>query len=664
MAAGDDRILHYPERHIKRPQITNRLNMLHFRQEPILVSLRHREYGYLVTLQAMPRVCQGELLQADWLDNNGQKPRNLHQFTLEKIIIPGSSLALEYAPENAWLDDDLVQMEIPDRIKAISGRQISRHKGVAAIEARLTQNSIGFQGCLTDFSPLGMRLEVHNSQAQSLHWLDLDKPISLTLQRHQEVIFSGPVIVLRQEGDRDRQSVVVQPERDNAPRYKPKVSRTKRLAVKPSPDICFSHPLTGGSFTLPVRDIATLGVCVEESREHSVLMAGMVLPDISLNTFGSPFVTFTGQVVYRREVDGKILCGITILNIDDDDHFRLIGLVHRTEDEHAYVRLNHDPEKFFDFLFDAGFLYPSKYSTIVSQRDEFIKAYNQLYLNPNKIARCFVYLEKGQIFGHVSALKIYRHTWLNHHHAATGKRTSGLKVLRQISNFHNDSYVLGQLQMRYVVGVWRPDNSFPERFFGTFCREVADPQKCSMDQFVYLQCSVDKCLCWDDLKGPWEFTRATRSDLAEFEGFYRSGSGGLLAKAFDLTPDTFEDTTVAEQYRASGFKRERHVYALRYGLDLKALIEVQDSDTGLNLSELTNAVNLFILDTNMVTPKVLEFLQCLIAVKHQRYQYPIMLYPHSYAERYRLEQSKQYMVWILNVEFSDQYMSHLEKWCR
>jgi hypothetical protein len=383
-----------------------------------------------------------------------------------------------------------------------------------------------------------------------------------------------------------------------------------------------------------------------------------------MNLFGSTFLNLTGQVVYREVLGDDVVCGIAILDISIDDHFRLIGLVHRAEDENAFVRINHDPDKFFEFLFDTGFLYPSKYEEVHSQREAFIEAYRKLYLNSNQIARCFVYIENGQIYGHVSALKIYRHAWLNHHHAALPNRRSGLRVLRQISDFHNDSYVLNPLQRRYIVGIWRPNNSFPARFFGSFAQGVNDPKACSMDTFSYIRVSLDSCKSWDDLNGPWEVTRATRQDICEFEGFYQKTSGGLLAKAFDLTVDSFDDQSVALEYASSGLKRERQLYAVRYGLDLMALVEVQDSDTGLNLSDLTNAVYIYVLDIHMVTPKILEFIQCMVAVKQRREMTAIMLYPNTYVKRYQMDESKEYTVWILNTEYSDAYMQHLGRWCR
>lgn len=657
-----NQVLAFTGPNLRREQIVHRLNMLNFKSKPLTVIVRHKTYGYSITLEAIPKACSGDRLQATWVEND-QLPRNISQYDLVKIIIPDVTMAIEFLPEKAQLENDIIQAEIPENFKATSGRAIGRQRGSETITARLIQNSVSFDAQLVDYSPQGMRLSVTVAKSQSSLWFNIDQKITLTLAQQDQIVFSGPVKVLRDKGDRDHRLIVVAPTESQSPRYRPKKERTRRVTTHPSPDITFIHPLTQINTSLPVCDISTLGFSVKETSDQAVLFPGLILNNINLNLFGSCFLSLTGQVVYQRTEDEGIVCGIAILEISIDDHFQLIGLIHRAENENSFVQLSHDPDKYFEFLFDTGFLYPSKYETIYRNREAFIDAHRKLYLNPNQIARCFVYVENGQILGHVSALKIYRHTWLNHHHAALSGRRSGLRVLRQISDFHNDSYVLNPLQMRYIVGIWRPDNSFPDRFFGGFSRKINDPQKCSMDRFSYLQATDSNCNNWDDLSGPWEVQEASKQDLFEFEGFYDQASGGLLAKAFDLTSTSYDDKSVAKEYEVSGLKRERQVYAVRYGLDLKVLIEVQNSDAGLNLSELTSATYIYILDEDMVTPAVLKYIQCVISTKQLRETNTIMLYPHTYAERYQLKTEKEYTVWILNLDASDDYMSHLKRWC-
>lgn len=658
----DPKILTYPARRISRDRLVSTLNYLHFRQEPLLVQLRHKEYGYQLNLKAYPKTPQEQRVEGEWV-KEGNFPRNIHRFSLDKIIVPGTN-ALVFCPSHYFWDGETFSADLPEEIEPFPGRQTLRTPCLTnPIEATIVQNSIGFCGQLLDFSPSGFRIRVNARDPQNFFWLNDHQPVTVSFKRSgdESVLFCGEARILRATRGEEQREIVLLPAVTQAARYRPRKARTKRLTMRPAPTVNFRHPLSGESHCLKICDLATLGVSVDEPIERSCLVAGLLLPEVELSIADNPFLTFSGQVVYHREVDGRMRSGVTILDIDIEDHYKLIGLVHQAEDERAYVSPHGDPEEFMRFFFDSGFLYPAKYAEIAKDKERFLEASRRLYAGSKGIARSFVYREDGLMTGHISALRIYRHTWLNHHHAALSSRRAGLKVLRQISDFINDSYYLNPVQLRYVAAIWRPNNSFPAKFFGKFAETLADPQKCSMDTFAYLHAApVDEQQDWGTLSGPpWELAKAQQSDLYEFEGYYHKVSGGLLPQAFDLTPETFDDQSVAEAYRASGLKRDRHLYALRNGMDLAALIEVQDSDTGLNMSELTNAVTIFILNQEVFTPKILHMLQCIISVKHRKKHHPVLLYPSDYAVKHRIDYEKDYTVWILNLDHSDAYMENL-----
>lgn len=661
----DTKILTYPERRISRDRLVAALNYLHFRHEPLTLLLRHKDYDYQLTIKAYTRPPQELSIEGEWL-KEGNFPSNIHRFQLERIIIPGSN-GLVFCPEHYYWDDESFSADLPEEIQPFYGRQILRNTcQTNQIETTILQNSIGFCGHLLDYSPNGFRIRITTKTPQNFYWLNDNLPVTVSFRRpgDEDVLFCGEARVLRATRGEDQREIVLLPKVSQAARYRPRKARTKRLTMQPAPTVIFRHPLTDQSHCLKIHDLATLGIAVEEPAERSCLVAGLLLPEVELSIAGNTFLKFSGQVVYHQENDGRVRSGITILDIDIEDHYKLIGLVHQAEDERAYVSPHGDPEEFMKFFFDSGFIYPAKYAEIARDKELFLDACRRLYASSKGIARSFVYREDGMMTGHISALRIYRHTWLNHHHAALSSRRAGLKVLRQISDFINDSYYLNPVQLRYVAAIWRPNNSFPAKFFGRFAEGLGDPQKCSMDTFAYLRGSaVDELQDWGPLNGPtWELAKAQQADLYEFEGYYRKVSGGLLPQAFDLTPENFDDQSVSTAYKASGLKRERHLYALRHGVDLVALIEVQDSDTGLNMSELTNAITIFILDQEVFTPKILHMLQCIISVKHCKERHPILIYPRDYAVRHRLDYDKDYTVWILNLDHSDAYMENLNSY--
>ena len=649
-----------------REQLINKINILHFQDDQLIILFRHKKHQHILQINAAPLLCENEMFRAAWIKNDSF-PEKIDHYELEKIIIPGETQSIEFKPDFASLDDDQIEARIPDQIEQITGRKSARNLCVNNhISATIFQNSVGFEGQLIDFSPHSLRIKVIAKNPQNFYWINAASPVNLNLS-NGTLLFSGTMNIIRNDEGREERTYILEPNGNSTPRYRPKECRTKRVTMQPSPMIQFTHPLTGSNRTMRVKDLSTLGFCIDEPVNNSTLIAGMLLPKIRLALPGDFYIEFQGQVVYRREEGERVYCGITILDIDLEDHYRLIGLVHQAENEKAFVSTSADPEDFFQFFFESGFLYPSKYAEIAVDRDKFIEAYKKLYGQRNDVARCFVYKEDGQITGHISALRISKYTWLNHHHAALRLRSgsSGLKVLRQLSDFINDSYTLDPVQMRYVAGIYRPENRSPNRFFGGFARKVGDPQKTSTDLFAYYKNSEDACQKWgEDTHGPWQVERAKFGDMVEFCGFYDHVSGGLLAKAFDLTPDSFDDSSLSEVYAKSGLKRHRHLYAIRRDGDLRAVVEVQDSDTGLNMSELTNTINFFVIDQDAFTPDTFEMVRCVIATKHNKCHHPVLLFPTSYVEKYNLIPDKYYEVWLLNLDYSDLYMENLLRYTK
>lgn len=660
----DKKILEYPGRNVKRLQVANRINSLHFKGECFFVFLKHREYGPIISLEAIPHVCHGDELCASWRETD-IFPKNIYQYAVDRIVIPGSSSSLELNPEKVLIDSTRITFTIPDVITSSSRRRINRNQCQRDMSASIVQAGISFSCTLVDYSPEGMKVTICAEDLENTYWLNTEKDVSLVVTNRRRIIFSGTCAIIREEGEKDTKNLVLFPTEMNVPRYKPKKKRAKRFIVTPALDVEFINPLTSKNVKLPVRDISSLGLSVHESEESSLLFCGLILENIRIISCESKFIDIRGQVVYRRnEATDKIVCGIAILDITIEDHLKLIALVHKAEDGSSYVGINYDADKFFDFLFDSGFIYSGKYQELSEYKKEFTDVYKKLYLSHNRIARCFVHLENGQITGHVSALRIYKYTWLNHHHAATSKKQSGLKVLRQISDFHNDSYVLNPLYMRYIVGIWRPDNSFPARFFGSFAKNLNDLEMCSMDTFTYCHLDLSSNTDIGELCGPWVISLSDKQDMYEFSGYYSRVSNGLLIRAYDLIPDRFRDDTIKAEYELCALRRERFLYTIRYGHEMVALIDLQCSDHGLNLSDLTNAIYVYIMREDMLEAPTIFSICGALARKHNKGSCPLMLFPDTYQAKLSGVKTKKYTVWILNTDCSDPYMKHIERWCR
>ena len=102
-----------------------------------------------------------------------------------------------------------------------------------------------------------------------------------------------------------------------------------------------------------------------------------------------------------------------------------------------------------------------------------------------------------------------------------------------------------------------------------------------------------------------------------------------------------------------GLKRERQLYALKRKNRLQAVVMVNIADIGLNLSDLTNAITLFVLDQRELTNgMVCEALSDLMKSLGQE-QLPVLIYPEAAAESLKIPIEKRYVMWSLMPHFSD-----------
>lgn len=239
----------------------------------------------------------------------------------------------------------------------------------------------------------------------------------------------------------------------------------------PSPHIVFVHPIIKKLINLEIADISGSGFSVIESHESSVLLPGMIIPELEIEFAPDLKLFCKAQVIYRKIEDNNgeniIKCGVSFLDMDIQSQAVLSSILHHASNKKSYVCSRIDLDDLWQFFFETGFIYPKKYVHLHKCKEKFKEVYERLYnLNPH-IARNFVYLEKGIIQGHISMLRIFEKAWLFHHHASSSVNSkAGLVVLDQISRYVNDFYRLHSTNMTYIISYFRPENRFPNRVFG------------------------------------------------------------------------------------------------------------------------------------------------------------------------------------------------------
>ncbi|MDD5067332.1 MAG: PilZ domain-containing protein, partial [bacterium] len=309
------------------------------------------------------------------------------------------------------------------------------------------------------------------------------------------------------------------------------------------------------------------------------------------------------------------------------------------------------------FFFETGFVYPHKYASIHENKKKFKKTYNKLYMQNPHIARHFIHQDKGIIGAHFSMIRFYENTWLIHHHAAirSNDNIAGLVVLDQVVNYINDFHHLYSTHMNFIISYFRPDNKFPSRVFGKSARELKNPKACSIDSFAYFHFSRN-----DQNFNPAEKNNLVKTrpeDLIELKNFYEHDSGGLMLDALDLTPELINSSVINKEYSKLRLKRERHLFSLKKDGHLKAIFIVNISDFGLNMSNLTNCIHVIFLSENLPRNILYTSLSGL-SKYYKQDQIPVLLYPMNYAETQEIPYERTYNLWILNMQYTDQYFKY------
>jgi len=397
----------------------------------------------------------------------------------------------------------------------------------------------------------------------------------------------------------------------------------------------------------------------------------MIIPEVKLDFAGSFTVTCRAQVIYRKrfdeesEKDCRLKCGLAILDMDIEEHRKLLALLHQASDRHSYLNGPVDMDTLWDFFFESGFIYPQKYNFFKENRENIKEVYQKLYTSHPTIARHFTYQDQGRIMGHMAMLRFYNKSWLIQHHAASASTSpqAGLGVLNQIGRFINDSHRLCSANMNFVFCYFRPENRFPERIFGGVSRGINDPSRCSVDTFAYFHYRNTASHCFEVGDG-WTLTKTELGDLKELGHYYEFSSGGLMLAGLELEAGLIDMDELVEEYRKLGFKRERTLFSLKKDGSLKAVIMLNLSDIGLNLSDLTRCIQMFVIDPDQLPRDMFYRSLSALSANFGTEEIPVLLYPESYAENQSIPIEKRYSLWVLNMNNTDDYFRQLKKLLR
>lgn len=647
-------------RKISRETLINRFNYLHFQSATLTVLLTHRQNGRNLRLSATPEACIDENFVCLWTT---PLPPAIDRgdFEIRHLEVPHGHHILQVELIEPQLTEDGMRCRLPEVCEQLTSRQVKRHL-CTNIAANVIQNGAIFSGMLEDFSASAFRLELQAKPPQTFQWLKQDEPLTVIFTQEGQTLLSTPGQILHSHGKRDQHKVVVAPSLDQQRRFPPKNYRNRRIKLRPAPEAVFIHPLTKNLVRLDVTDLSGAGMAVEEASQEAQLLPGMLLDKLELRLADSFSLTCQAQVVYCQKMDDSeefapFRCGLAILDMDVSDHTRLMALLHRADDRNKGVCPRIDLDQLWEFFFASGFIYPKKYQSLKEYRNEFKVTYAKLYDSTPEIARHFIYQEKSRIVGHMAMLRQFSNSWLIHHHAAdrTRSQTAGLETLQLVGEAVNEAQALYSAHMDYVMCFFRPENRFPQRIFGGVAKHYDDPSLCSVDTFDYFHYRKEYSLKWKD-NGTWQLAPAQEEDLLNLEAFYRNKSAGLTLHSMDLTPNQQQkDTSLDESYQRAGFQRHQSTLALQKEGRTVALFMLLRTEVGLNLSNLTNAITVFVLDNKELPREAFFTAVAMLADEYPQDEIPVLTYPPGYAASQAIEVEKQYNLWVLDCQHLDPY---------
>ena len=644
---------------IDKRKLINTINHLNFTDGYLWAHLRDPRYEEDIFLHAYPQPCMGETITCLWSKEN-MTGFEYHRF-LNLVLDDGMSVTVLPA-KLLNINRERFTIQMPDAGYILGERQAKRFE-CQGITAEINQSAFLARGELLDFSPLSFRIRVSPCLDGSFHWLNPEEPITLTLSQGQKIIFSDPCRFVDQTRSMSVKEIVLAPLLNEFHRFKSKKTRSQRVQLAPSSSISFEHPFSGKSVQRDIHDISVTGFSVREGEDECVLIPGMILNKIEITYSGALTIPCTAQVVYRRKEKGGLFrCGLAILDMDASTYGKLSNILGNVLDPCLHVSDEINMDALWEFFFETGFIYPQKYNHIESYRNDFKETYHKLYHARPEISTHVTYQKNGHIYGHAAIIRAYERTWMVHHLAARrmpGVTThTGLNVLKQLLNYFDGLYHLPSVKMDYMMFYFRPESRFPNFFFGGFARDLNNTNGCSMDLFAYKNYRIQSAQ--NTLPDKWSLREFSAEDSYSLEQFYRNQSGGLLLRALNLGHEHSSDVKLEELYRNYGFIRKWKVYSLTHAHDLKAVLIVNQSDLGLNLSELLNGIKIIVTDPYGLPWDVLSSAIDQLTGTYTVDSIPVLVYPHTYLEDSNVSYEKQYYMWIMDTQYGGNYLEYMK----
>lgn len=637
------------ERPWNQKKLVNKLNHINFIDGFIFLILTDKKDGNSILTKAHPLPCvKDELLCQPETKNFIEQ---ISDYSVDFLMIDDGLTAVLSPVQLISIEGNNIKLQLPDNSNVIALRKTRRHY-CKDIDCQLVQNDFKAHGKLIDFTSTAMGIILDKNNKMS--GFNENNPVELTLRKNGEKLYIGFCQCIQNRKNSPDGKIIFSPLSTHIQHFPKRKMRNPRQHITPSFSIKFRHPFFHKNIERDIFDISISGFSIIDSLEEETLLPGMIISDISIVYANIININCTARVLYsqKNETNNIVHHGLVITDIDIQSFTYLNHILSMHMDGHARISTNVDMEALWEFFFDTGFIYGQKYEHLFSYRNNFRKTYGKLYQSNPDIAKHFVYEKNGKIYGHISMVHAYEPSWLIHHFSARrmGNRLPGPSVLKQIIHYTGAYSRLPSSGMDHVMTYYQPNNRIIERIFGAFTKQIKNLSISSLDIFSYIL--LEKPTSTNSLPEYWKLRECTPIDFNVLKHFYESSSGGLVLDAFGLDSSSEH---IKESFSKSGFKRDYRTYCLLYKDEQIAFFIVEQSDMGINLSDLLNDIKILVLKSGSLPYHVL-----LSAVNNFYYFYPenqipLLIYPDNYLFSHKIKEEKKYALWILNAERGSDY---------
>jgi hypothetical protein len=646
---------------VSRRRLVDALNYSNFLKQSINVTLKHMKSGRALSLTALPQPCMDEELTCFWTKPVPADVGTAYRF--HSLLLDRGESLLVVETVDVEFTDTGIKCRLPEHCRAIHARQVRRYVP-DGIRASLSWDGSILEAFLNDFSTRAFRVTTDKELSRALESACCHRGVSLTLFDGNDTCYSGEcAIVRRTDSGKETELVLAPMVGDSLYPGDSNSPEEPGYLLTPTPDVVFEHPVIRKRIVLTLKRISHSWFTVEEYNHRSVLFAGLVIPRAVIEIVPGSSIACKAQVMSGDTLENGgasiIEWRIAVLSMTEEHQARLFGLLQKLVDQKSYGGGKVDPGDLISFFFDTGFVYPKKYAALQAHKEEFIETYRKLYLEAPSIAKHFFHIDKGAILGHLSMIRFYESTWMLHHHAALGQRSAGIAVLNQAKDYINDYRQLCSIHMDYLLCYFRPNNRFPSKVFGGFARALNNRSHCSVDPLAYYNFRF-AAYQPVDRDNSWVFLNSSADDIEKLRVFYESSeSGGLMLRALDVTAEMVDVHSLDDEYAKLGLKRERFLYSLKKDSQLKAVVAGVVADMGLNMSNLTNCMHVFVLDPEGLPIKLLWSHLSSLAPRYTLDEIPVLLHPLTYSENQPIPYDKVYDLWAFDCRYASRYYDYM-----